>query len=81
MNPVGRVGLAVVASAAAVAAGQVTSTIHLNRKLQGAQYRWTSEHHDARNSGNSGSVGPGEATGLCKTDVRNMVECHAWTQV
>lgn len=40
------------------------------RTLQAAQYHWSTEHHDNRNSGNSGSTGPGEATGVCKTTVR-----------
>jgi hypothetical protein len=41
-----------------------------SRKLQEAQYRWTTEHHDIQNSGYSGWIGPAEATGVCKTTVR-----------
>jgi len=39
------------------------------RTLQEAAHHWSTEHHDNRNSGNSGAIGPGEASGVCKTTV------------
>ncbi len=45
-----------------------------SRKLQTAQYRWTTEHHDIQNTGNSGWIGPAEATGVCKTTVRTKTD-------
>jgi hypothetical protein len=46
-----------------------TPTERIPRNLQAAQYRWTTEHHDIQNTGNSGWIGPAEATGVCKTSV------------
>ncbi len=63
--------MATAAAAAAVGSAERGSFgDRLKRNLQAAQYHWSTEHHDARNSGNSGETGPAEATGVCKTTVR-----------
>ncbi len=62
--------LSVLALAAAAAAAATPDVNHaMKRRLQPAPYHWTTEHHDTRNSGNSGEAGPAEATGVCKTTV------------
>ncbi len=42
------------------------------RNAQIAQFRWTTDHHDNRNSRNTnGEIGPAEATGTCPTPLVN----------
>jgi hypothetical protein len=57
-------------SLASAAAAVAVAALAAPAAGQTAQYRWTTEHHDARNSGNSGWIGPAEASGVCKTTVR-----------
>ncbi len=52
--------------AVAIARGEPDAVV---RRLQEATYRWTQEHHDTRNSGNSGWIGPAEAPGVCRHTV------------